>query len=250
MKKLLKKYLLGITLPEEYICVANEDLTKPLSMFLKMADNSLTNISVNHLMLGYKPLVIGVYLNNSLSESDFLTNNCAELVLGMSKDNIIAKLILEVARKEELGEGTLIIFKGKEGTHKFAPSFQKLLRNFYYKITADKKKNIFLEGNLYDQVKIAYSIPRIIYLISLGKDGFNNKFPTDIRGKINDEYFTISLRTNGKASSQLQSIGKCIVAEMHSDSYKYVYKLGRNHMKNLEEVSSLDIELNTFRSKN
>jgi hypothetical protein len=37
---------------------------------------------------------------------------------------------------------------------------------------------------------------------------------------------------------------------MHSDSYNYVYKLGRNHMKDLVEVSSLDIDLNTSRSKN
>lgn len=215
-----------------------------------MTDNSLIDVSAKHLMLGYKPLLIGIYLNNSLRESNFLTNNCSELVLGMSKDNIIANLILEVARKEELGAGTLIIFKGKEGVHKFTPSFQKLLKNFHYIITADKKKNIFLEGNLHDQVKIAYSVPRIIYLVSLGQKGYYNIFPTDISGKIKDEYFLISLRTNGKANSQLQSIGKCVVAEMHSDSYNHLYKLGRNHMNDMQEISSFNIELNTFRSKN
>ena len=48
------------------------------------------------------------------------------------------------------------------------------------------KKKIYLKGNLYTPVKIAYSIPLKIYLIPFGLKGMFNIFPTDLSSKFDD----------------------------------------------------------------
>ena len=249
MKNFLKKYFLGLTLKEEYICLSYENIEKPMKIYLQLQDRSLIDISNSQVMLGYKPLIIGICKNLLLDDIQLLNIKEIKLHFGISENEITAKLNMSVLKVENLNFKSVVLLIGNKGKHNFSPYFQKSFRNLHYKILAKKEKNIYLKGNLYDQVKIAYSFPRKIYLASLGENGFYNIFPTDISGKFNDEYFALSLRSKSKANKQLKKIGNCVIAEMHSDSCEKVYKLGRNHMKELEEVSSFDIELNTFRSK-
>jgi flavin reductase (DIM6/NTAB) family NADH-FMN oxidoreductase RutF len=200
-------------------------------------------------MLGYKPLLIGLNTNQIKIDENFPSGKEITLYLGLNEHDIFAKLRLKVFRKINLSAAELFILEGTAGNSKFKNSFQKFLSDFYYRLTADKDKNIFLKGNLYEQVKVAYSVPRKIYLISLGENGMFNIFPTDISGKINEDYFAVSLRTNSNATRQLESVGKCVIAEMQSDTYTEVYALGKNHMSDLTAADSIAIELRTERSE-
>jgi flavin reductase (DIM6/NTAB) family NADH-FMN oxidoreductase RutF len=123
------------------------------------------------------------------------------------------------------------------------------MNDLWYKITAEKKINLYLKGNLYDQVRIAYSVPRTIYLVSLGMEGLFNIFPTDLSGKAGEDHFVVSLRTDRRANEQLEIIGKCLIATMHSDSFMEVYQCGRNHTKDLMKADSLGISLKMERSE-
>ena len=243
MKKTLRKILFGITLPQEYLCVPQSDFAKPLRVFAgdKPGKYGL-DITTHHLFIGYKPLVIAVekeYLNElKMSSQDPLyLSFCSE------EKNELAWLEVKFIYEVKLSSVTCLLFEGVKGEHSFTNNFHKLFSSIYYRLTADKKKNIFLAGNLYDQVKIAYSIPRQIYLASVGSNSLYNIFPTDLSGQIGEDNFIISLRTNGKANEQVEKAGKCLVAKMEAGFFMEVYGAGRNHMRELSDTNKLGVSL-------
>ena len=143
--------------------------------------------------------------------------------------------------KREFDEVTLFIFEGEKGSHRFLSKFHILTNSFKYKLAAEKKINIYLKGNLYEQVKIAYSIPKKIFLVTLGKNNMFNIFPTDINGIIGKHNFVIFLRKDGKAKKQVKELKKIVLSEMAVDSYKEVYSLGVNHTKDLREKNKFNL---------
>jgi len=237
---LLNKILFGTTLPQEYICVAEEKLSYHLR-FLLNYEESFLDLTDSHLLIGYYPLIIAISCKKNSGLQDLLqSKNIIKTVFGESKDKIIAQLILKKISKREFDEVTLFIFEGEKGSHRFLSKFHILTNSLKYKLTAEKKINIYLKGNLYEQVKIAYSIPRKISLVTLGKNNMFNIFPTDINGIIGKHNFVISLRKDGKANKQVKELKKIVLSEMAVDSYKEVYSLGVNHTKDLREKNEFN----------
>ncbi|RKY90870.1 MAG: hypothetical protein DRQ13_12105, partial [Ignavibacteriae bacterium] len=156
-------------------------------------DENFFDLTDSHLFVGYYPLIIAISCEKNSSLNDLLQNkNNIKTVFGESKDKIYAQLILKKINTLEFDEVTLFLFEGVKGSHRFLSKFHILTNSLKYKLTAEKETNIYLNGNLYEQVKIAYSIPRKILLVSLGKNSMINIFPTDINGRIGKQNFVIS----------------------------------------------------------
>jgi flavin reductase (DIM6/NTAB) family NADH-FMN oxidoreductase RutF len=205
-------------------------------------DESFFDLTDGHLFIGYFPLIIAISCEKNSSLIDLLqSKNLIKIVFGEFKDKIIAQLILKKINILEFNEVQLFLFEGVNGSHRFLSKFYILTNSLKYKLTADKKTNIYLKGNLYEQVKIAYSIPRKISLVSLGNNNKFNIFPTDINGRIGKQNFVISLRKNGKANMQVKELKKIVLSEMAVDAYKGVYSLGVNHTKDLREKKEFDL---------
>ena len=101
----------------------------------------------------------------------------------------------------------------------------------------NKPGNVFLHDNLYTQVQAAYSIPRNISLITVGKDNRYNLFPTDLHGEAGNDHYVVSLRHEGKACRQVVNAGKILISTVHSQFYKSAYALGKNHMQEMKDSS-------------
>jgi len=199
---LLDKILFGTTLPQEYICVAEEKLTHQVRFYLN-DEETFFDLTDSHLFIGYNPLIIAISSEKNSSSIDLLQNkDLVKIVFGESKDKIIAKLILRKINTLEIDEVKLFLFEGVKGSHRFLSKFHIVTNSLKYKLTAKRKINIYLKGDLYEQVKIAYSIPRKISLVSLGNNNMFNIFPTDINGRIGKQNFVISLRKNVKQISR------------------------------------------------
>jgi flavin reductase (DIM6/NTAB) family NADH-FMN oxidoreductase RutF len=243
MKKFLKKILLGITLPQEYLCVNLNDFGKPLKLVVNNGkSNHSKDLTEHHQFVGYKPLIIaidGKYLNEKN------LNSAGTLTLSLLSDGTgeLAYLRVKLIRTVKLNSTECLLFEGIHGKHLFDNPLRKFFNALLYNLTADRKKNVFLAGNLYEQIKIAYSIPRRIYLTSVGSNGLFNIFPTDISGKFDEDYFIVSLRSKGKANAQIEKEGKCLIAIMNADSFNEVYKAGKNHMRGLSKAAELGIGL-------
>ncbi len=239
LKSFLKKILFGSNLPQEYICLAEGGIAAPLKVLFSAGDYN-ADVSRSHLFLGYKPVVIGIVLPEDVN----LTSR-APINGGLSFEldgKHMAGLRLKLESVKPFGDKQLAVFISEHGEHRFVNSLQKQFNSLHQKLQKKKLGNVNLPGNLYEQVKIAYSVPRRICLITLGENSLYNMFPTDLHGMIDNENYVISLRSDGKANAQVNQMKKIVLSKMGLSRYRYVYSLGKNHMQELKPRENFEME--------
>ncbi|MFI5134515.1 MAG: hypothetical protein ACHQD9_01560 [Chitinophagales bacterium] len=246
LKSFIRKSFFGIDLPQEYLCVGKEDVQHPLSVLAAdFPQSSSFDISEQHLFLGYKPLIIGIPAQKNSSLHSMLSSSKSIRLLFCKQESatdLVAFLKLQFSQQKDFDEQVLFIFIAEKGKHFFLSPLQQFMNRVKDIATRKSENNISLNGNLYDQVRIAYSFPRVISIVSLG-DGTNfNMFPTDLNGSIGDHHYVISLRHEGMANEQVEAFKKICISTVSSSFYKEVYGLGRNHMQDTRHLDSFEID--------
>jgi len=245
LKSHLKKLILGFDLPQEYLCVGKEELLHPLKVFLGDETSSQPkDVSDQHLFLGYKPLVIGI---PALNNSNFYKTLEARSIISLQflaeneKTKMIAELKLKFIQRKVVRDYTVFLYEGVNGNHQLLSPFYQMTNGILNKSKEQKVGNINLDGNLYEQVRIAYSVPRLISIVSLGDGKQFNMFPTDLNGPVGDGQYVISLRHDGKANAQVEEFGKICIATVGTSFFKTAYGMGRNHMQSLRSLENFEV---------
>lgn len=239
VKKILNK-LNGLHYPQEYLCLARESLQHPLHVYLTNADRIITDITNRHVFAGYHPLIFAFPAFTGIDLAKFgeievvFSNKLLQENSIYSSNDSIAKLRLRFARKQEAGTNSIYYYEGIWGEHHFLSSFHQFIVGLNNKLFNRKTGNVFLQNNLYKQVQIAYAIPRTISLVTVSQKGLVNLFPSDLHGHVDEQHYIISLRHGGKACSQVEEAGKVLITQVHLDTFKKVYALGKNHMQDLK----------------
>ncbi|MEO5641801.1 MAG: hypothetical protein ABIQ40_18875 [Bacteroidia bacterium] len=231
MKSILKKILLGITHPQEYICAAAGTISGGLDCYA-LVKNERINVTDTLLFLGYRPLVMGWITKNFEGK---------ELELQfVRKDNqaLVATLKLKTEKKIPLEEKTIYLFKGIASLQKFESRFHQFMFRLYERLRPKQNGNIDLDPELYNQVKIAYSIPREIKVVTLGKENKWNVFPTDLHGKAGASSYIISLRHDKQPCRQLIETGKLALWSVNADHAQGVYAMGKNHSRDFSSAEN------------
>ncbi|MEP7255237.1 MAG: hypothetical protein ABI666_05640 [Ferruginibacter sp.] len=233
LQKLLNKFN-GLHYTQEYLCFAKESFLQPLHVYLVNGKHIIKDITNQHLFVGYCPLVFA-FSNADLPGSVQLIFSHKLLLPNetYSKKDAIASLDLKII-KEQAGGWEVSYYEGTRGSHHFLSTFHQFINSLYNQWYNKKPGNVFLHDNLYKQVQIAYAVPRIISLITVGNNELFNLFPTDLHGQVDEAHYIISLRIGGKACEQVEKAGKVLLSRVHSDAYKMVYGLGKNHMQELK----------------
>lgn len=233
-KRILTK-LNGLHYPQEYLCLAKGSFQQPLHVYLVSNYQIIKDITNQHCFVGYSPLVFalsGAEWPASLllvfSQQTLVPNDI------FSKKDALAILYLKQVRKQVSEEGQIYYYEGDRITHRFLTGFHQFINNLYNQWFNKKPGNVYLPGNLYKQVQVAYAVPRIISLITVGDNNLFNLFPTDLHGQPDEKHYIISLRTGGKACEQVEKSGKLLLSQVHGQAYKMVYSLGKNHMQELK----------------
>ena len=246
--RLLQKVLTrfnGLHYRQEYLCLAGNDHSDTLQVYILSDGKPIKDITKLHCFVGYNPVVFAIS-SHDLSTS---ANENLQLVFTkwhidqnavFSKKDAIAMLHLKKIPSTQ-DESSVLFYEGVLGEHHFIPGFYQQVIALNNHIIGKRPGNVYLEGNLYKQVQIAYSIPRKISLITTGNDQVFNLFPTDLHGKSGDQYI-ISLRHEGKACRQVMENKTLVLSDVAPESYKNVYALGSNHMKEMKERSSFDFD--------
>jgi hypothetical protein len=241
----LKKLLTGLTVPQQYVCLSLEDFSDPLSVFLSGEGlGQSLDVTSHHLFVGYKPLIIAIVFSAGIDtlpgleqvRLDFVHRESKRNSWKVSSDskNCLATVTARRIFSKSLNHQQIVFYEGDYGSHRFINRFHQLINNLREKLRKDTPNNVSLPGNLYDQVRIAYAVPRIIALISLCQGNKMNMFPTDLHGPAGDAFYISSLRHGGKANSQVEHAGKLVLSFMPVEEYKTVYTLGKNHMQDMQ----------------
>jgi hypothetical protein len=152
----------------------------------------------------------------------------------LEKKDAVARLFLKLIKRQPVNNSTIFYYEGVKGENRFLSAFQQSIIDLNNRLFNKKEGNIFLAGNLYCQVQIAYAVPRVISLVSIKAGDLYNLFPSDLHGPVNDQYYILSLRHQGKACKQVETAGRVVISQMNCAAYKTVYSLGKNHMQELK----------------
>jgi len=237
MKKILTK-LNGLHYQQEYLCLAKEPFQNPIHAYFVRDGRVIKDITNEHLFTGYSPLIFTL-ISSDLKEpfsniEMFFSQRSLQPNDLFKKRDALAWLSLRLIQKQKIGDNEIYYYKGIRGQHHFLSFFHQYIIGLNNQVYNRKKENVFLNNALYKQVQIAYSIPRIISLITVGSGGLYNLFPTDLHGPVNEQYYVSSLRHDGKACKQVEKAGRIVISQIHTDVYKMAYALGKNHMQELK----------------
>src|SRR5688572_7567565 len=168
----LKSYL-GL-LPQEYPCVAKEDLPRPLSAHLTFKHiDRVIHLSDGQLMLGYNPLIMAL----RTGESNWIGADSACLNFAEGRFNPTRRWRRCPTDARRVGRSEMKrhelpfpipgwdLFVGVHGEHQFLNPYQRIVNAAHTALQRKPKSDANIAGNLYDQVRIAYSTPRQISVI-------------------------------------------------------------------------------------
>ena len=237
LQKLFNK-LNGLHYQQEYLCLAKESFQNPIHAYLVRDEKVIKDITNEHLFTGYSPLIftlISSALKEPFSNIDmFFSQRSLQPNDFFKKRDALAWLSLRLIQKQKIGNNEIYYYEGIRGQHHFISFFHQYIIGLNNQVYNKKKENVFLNNDLYKQVQIAYSVPRIISLITVGSGGLYNLFPTDLHGPVNEQYYVSSLRQGGEACKQVENAGRIVISQVHSYAYKSVYALSKNHMQELK----------------
>ncbi len=242
LKKILNKFN-GLHYPQEYLCLDKGSFQYPLHAYLVNDRQIIKDITNEHLFTGYNPLIFTFtsLVFNTGEPPDRIKIVFSQEALQpndpLRKKDALALLSLNLIEKQAIAGITIFYYEGIRGQHHFLSFFHQYIIGLNNRLYNKRAENIFLNNNLYKQVQIAYSIPRIISLITVSDGQLYNLFPTDLHGPINEQYYVSSLRHSGKACKQVETSGRIVISQMHCSTYKIVYSLGKNHMQDLKPIS-------------
>ncbi|MEP7236597.1 MAG: hypothetical protein ABI685_01990 [Ferruginibacter sp.] len=234
LQKILNKFN-GLHYTQEYLCFAKESFSDPLHIYLVHNKHIVRDITSHHLFVGYCPLVFAFSLPGLPSSIQIILSQqvLQPNEIFASKD-ALASLQLRLVKKQKHDGSDIVYYEGTDGSHHFLSKFHQFTGRLYNQWYNKKPGNVFLHNNLYKQVQVAYAVPRMISLITVGSNDLFNLFPTDLHGQVDETHYIISLRTGGKACEQVQAEGKLLISQMQCEAYKLVYSLGKNHMQDLK----------------
>ncbi len=243
VKGFLKRHLLGHLISQEYVCLPFEKLTRPFRSFIVLADGSTFDVSDSNLLLGYRPLILGFS-----SHQDGPYKSESKIQFGISLDyprmdstwqgvpsssQFVGRIILAACDEHQFGDQILYLYRGEHGEHSLLPRYQQWLNALWDGYRHKPDQNIDLDPNNYEQVRIAYSIPREIHIATIGEKGVINMFPTDLHGAADSENYVGSLRKAGKANRQVERFRKLTLSKVDSAMHKWAYEMGKNHIRDL-----------------
>jgi len=244
IKHQIRKILTGLAVPQEYCCLELEQMTEPLKVILSTKGNAFTkDVTDSHLFLGYKPLIIGFDSSKHLLDNDdvclsfvgsaFSSNSTWK---GLPTDSsAVAKLMLKKKNEMDVNGRHICLYEGCNGVHSFLSPLHQAANNALEKFRNRSAGNISLSGNLFDQVRIAYAVPRKISIITVSDGSLINMFPTDLHGPIGTSFYAGSLRIGGMANEQVESLTRVAISDIDVSAYKHTYALGKNHMNGLQK---------------
>lgn len=243
VKKILTRFN-GLHYPQEYLCFEKGSFYQPIHVYLTAENHVIKDITNQHLFIGYCPLLFALAGENL---PDFITLTFSHRLLApnesFDEEDALARLEMKQVKKKLLPHTCLYYFEGVAGVHDFLSPFQQRIGSFINERYNKKPGNVFLHDNLYKQVQIAYSVPRIISLITVNLDGLYNLFPTDLHGPVGENHYLISLRMGGKALAQVEAAGKILISQVHARAYATMYELGKNHMQEPRPIANFPMAL-------
>jgi hypothetical protein len=229
IKSIVRNLKANFYFENEYICLDQNSVLPDISVIFKSGEKTI-DVSREHLFLGYKPVIIAV--PSSLIEG----NSSSAEILFYTGRSVCGSIKLKLTG---IDHPSLKIFEATEARHELLNIPLKIIHSLR-QARADKNHPLYPDKNLYEQIRVAYAYPRKISVLVVKEEECYNVFPTDLHGPVKGtKEYVISLREKGKAYEQVKRPSVITLSTVPSATYRDIYSLGKNHMKELRSFSEL-----------
>lgn len=194
-----------------------------------VVDGKRLDFEIQPLFLGYKPLVMGICGNPQNLKDFIIHKEVAFEYLNKVSGEKVAELCLRVDKIIPVESQLLILLTGISATHTFENAGERIAFRVNQMLSRKSSSNINLTRSEYDQLKVAYSIPREIRLLQVAIGDVANEFPIDLFGFADSSHFVLSLRKEKKSSLQASSAETVEVRPVSFTRAAVMYKMGRLH---------------------
>ena len=140
------------------------------------------------------------------------------------------------------------IYRCTHGKHRLIQQHLQWLNTWFLTIKKNPLNDIEPRSNLYEQVRIAYSVPRTLAMITISDGTKYNLFPLDLHGAVNDSMYACTLREQSKSSAQVEQCRRIVLSEIDCSFKNDIYATAKNHIKEMQPVENFPFS--NLRSKN
>jgi hypothetical protein len=226
VRKFLRKILLGITLPTEYVTARRGDLPQALKTVITANSGSDVNDQAL-LFLGYKIPLVGIVTSRS---DDNISHRIFNFALKETVSNeVLGGFSGRTGPEIALGEKRVTIAQAFLAQQWIESEIHQSNTKFFGLFRKNREDNIHLTKQEYDFLKMQYSIPREIRIAIVTNGDQYNLFPIDLFGFAGDEYMILSLRHKMKSCAQVESTRRIAIWTADAKYAREVYALGKNH---------------------
>jgi hypothetical protein len=183
------------------------------------------------LFLGYKPLVMGICASPEKIQPVAYAKTIHLIYRNKITGEKIATLELDVDQLVPIENQLLILLKGKSGHHHLETLGERIGFRLNELLSKKSSGNISLTPGEYVQLKIAYSIPREIKILTVCCNEGCNTFPIDLFGPAGETHFVLSLRHVKESCRQLEHADNMTARIVRAKYAPFAYALGRNHSR-------------------
>ena len=231
VKRLLRKLFPALFPTSEYVTGSAEGLPCMLKC-VAVVDGKRIEFEKQPMFLGYKPLVMGVCVPYEQTE---LFRSARSI--GLNYENIksnqkVARIDLKYDQQVELDDTTLLLFIGISSSQNFERTVERWAFKVNQWLSTKSANNIDLSSTEYDQLKIAYSVPREIRMVTVRHELGANSFPIDLFGSAGMKHLILSLRHEKKSCSQILEAKQITMRHMFGTYAPIAYFTGRCHSMN------------------
>jgi hypothetical protein len=215
---------------QEYLCLEDRAFDGRLHAYELRGGRVAADVTGTHLFVGYSPLLLAFPAAGDAPAERTLIFSAKELDPGAEppRGAVVASLQL---RLRPSGDAAYALYEGVGARHRMLSSWKQWWIDAHNRHCKKGPGNVFLPGNGYRQVQVAYALPRPVCLVTVEGPGGINVFPTDLHGALPGGQYLVSLRHAGKACAQVLAAGGLLLAHMAPERAGFVYGLGKNHMQ-------------------
>lgn len=228
MKRVLRKLFPSLFPISEYVTGSAEGLPCMLKC-VAVVNGKRVDLERQPLFLGYKPLVMGICdapeLIQFIPESKQVTFEFLNIVSGEK----VASLELRVDKIVPIENQLLVLLVGISGSHTFETRLERLAFRINQRLTKKSPANIDLTRVEYEMLKVAYSVPREIRMVTVRNELGANTFPIDLFGIAGLHHLVLSLRHSKKSFEQIAEAKLIHIRTMSGKYAPFAHFMGRGH---------------------
>ncbi|HEY0434060.1 MAG TPA: hypothetical protein VGC95_09320, partial [Chitinophagaceae bacterium] len=149
--------LTGLHYGKEYVCLPADALHGRLHVYLTGEGFPPVNITGGYAFTGYSPLIMAIESASLPADHETIRLAFVESHVHVNEKTLLKDAIGSMVLRKIRVMGSAVFYGGVSATHRMLSLPRQECLHLYNRLYNRRPGNVFLKGNLYTQVQLAYA---------------------------------------------------------------------------------------------